>query len=364
METLTCGERIIRCFTGGDIDRIPFGIGLGWHAWPQALETWKKQTGNSELSLAAEFSYEKSFAEPHLESGAFPHFEESIVEEGDEYIISVDYRGITMKNLKNDMSMPDFISYPVKTPEDWERYKSERLKIGDRERVLENWEDFRTRIKSTGEAVQVGTYPWGVFGTARDILGVEDLMFAMMDYPEMVKDIMNHFTNLWISLWEQVAMEVQIDHIHIWEDMCGKQGPLISPAMVEEFMMPCYDRIADFAQANKVRMISVDTDGNCSKLLPIFIRHNVNVVFPFEVQAGSDILQYRKEYPHLGIWGGLDKRALAGSSADVDREIEKVATMIKLGRYVPMFDHTIPPDAKWENFKKAAIEIKNICNLK
>ena len=59
---------------------------------------------------------------------------------------------------------------------------------------------------------------------------------------------------------------------------------------------------------------------------------------------------------------GLDKRALAGTLADVDREIDKAATMIKLGRYVPGFDHLIPPDAKWENFKYAAEQIRDLCS--
>jgi hypothetical protein len=83
--------------------------------------------------------------------------------------------------------------------------------------------------------------------------------------------------------------------------------------------------------------------------------------FPFEVQAGCDILDYRKKYPALGIMGGLDKRALAGSIADVDIVIEKAAIMISKGRYVPMFDHLIPPDAKWGNFKYAADKIKILC---
>ena len=81
-----------------------------------------------------------------------------------------------------------------------------------------------------------------------------------------------------------------------------------------------------------------------------------------EVQAGNDILEYRRLYPDLGILGGLDKRALAGTRADVDREVEKCARMVKLGRYIPGFDHLIPPDASWEDFRHAAEEIKRVCH--
>jgi hypothetical protein len=91
------------------------------------------------------------------------------------------------------------------------------------------------------------------------------------------------------------------------------------------------------------------------------MRHGVNVFFPFEVQAGNDILAYRRRYPTLGIMCGLDKRALAGTRADVDREVAKTAAMVKQGRYVPGFDHLIPPDATWDNFRYAATRIKELC---
>jgi hypothetical protein len=56
-------------------------------------------------------------------------------------------------------------------------------------------------------------------------------------------------------------------------------------------------------------------------------------------------------------WGG----ALAGTLADVDGELDKARWMVKHGRYVPGFDHLIPPDAKWANFQYAANQLKEIC---
>jgi len=172
---------------------------------------------------------------------------------------------------------------------------------------------------------------------------------------------MGHLTTLWLALWERLAAEVRIDHIHIWEDMAGRQGSLISPAMVEQFMMPCYDRIAKFAQRHGVRVVSVDTDGECQQLVPVMMGHGINMIFPFEVQAGNDIREYRRRYPTLGIMHGLDKRALAGTRADVDREVARAREMVRLGRYIPGFDHLIPPDARWENFQYAAEQLREVC---
>ncbi len=365
MKERHCGERFIRCLTGGDIDRVPFGVGLGWSPWNATRNRWLLETGRDTINVACEFEYDKSCAVPAFESGPFPHFENKVIKDSGEFIVARDWRGITLRNRKNDpeMSMPEFLDYPVKTPDDWVMMKKERydLSLVD-SRVNLDWDAFRSRVRETGEAVQIGSYPWGVFGTARDLLGAEELLISFIAEPEMVKDMMCHLTSLWLALWERVASEVQIDHIHIWEDMSGRQGSLISPAMVEEFMMPCYDRIVEFAKANRVRLISVDTDGNCSELVPLMMRHGINMFFPFEVQAGNNILDYRRKYPQLGIMGGLDKRALSGSKADVVVEIEKAEAMISKGHYIPMFDHSIPADAKWENFRYAAEKIKGFCH--
>jgi len=361
MHELPCGERAVRCLIGEDIDRVPFGVGLGWIPWGDTLDRWRRQAGRPDLIPAQALGFDDSYLRPEVYCGVYPPFEYQVIEENAEFVIYRDERGILKRDRRDKLSMPEFLDYPVKTDADWERIKAERFDLDTPGRFRQDWDIFRARLRSTGQAVQVGEYPWGVFGTPRDLLGDEELLISFYTRPALVKDMMQHLTGLWIALWERIADEVQIDRIHIWEDMSGKQGSLISPRMVEEFMMPCYDRIADFARAHGVRLISVDTDGDCSELVPVMIRHGVNHYLPFEVQAGNDIREYRKLYPTLGIECGLDKRALAGTRADVDAEIARCAEMIRHGRYVPGFDHLIPPDALWDNFEYAAKAIRGLC---
>ncbi len=360
-DSLPPGERLIRTLIGQPVDRVPFGVGLGWLPWWQTNERWKRESGITDLNTWNFFGFDPSFALPEMEYGFFPQFDYVVLEETEETIVSRNGRGITARTMRGNDSMPEFLDYPVKCRADWEKVKAERLQPDTPGRIRQDWPAFRARLSATGEAVQVGVYPWGVFGTVRDLMGVEEMLVAFYDEPDMVHDMMDHLTALWLALWEKVAAEVQIDHIHIWEDMAGKQGSLISPAMVNEFMMPCYDRIAAFARRHGVRVVSVDTDGDCQQLVPVMIQHGVNMMFPFEVQAGCDIRVYRAQYPELGIMHGLDKRALALTHAAVDRELDKAREMVRAGRYIPGFDHLIPPDASWDNFQYAANQIKEMC---
>ena len=100
-----------------------------------------------------------------------------------------------------------------------------------------------------------------------------------------------------------------------------------------------------------IPLISVDSDGDVSQLVPVMMENGVNVIWPFEVQAGCDIEEYRRQYPRLGIIGGLDKRALAQDRAAIDHELARAERMLQHGGYVAGLDHMVPPDVPWENYK-------------
>ena len=360
--TLTPGERVVRCLIGEPVDHVPFGIGIGWWPWGETLQRWRTETGKPDLDICRELGIESSFSGAPAQLGFCPAFEFQMVRDEGDLIVYRDSRGILMRGRKDGGSMPEFLENPVKNRADWESLKTERLRPGDPNRWKEvNWQAYRDQVKVEGTAVQVGNFPFGVFGTPRDLLGVEELLVGFYEQPEMVRDMIDHLTTVWISVYEKVSQEIQIDHIHIWEDMSGRQGSLISPAMVEEFMMPAYDRIAAFCRTKGVRLLSVDTDGDCSELVPVMMKHGVNMFFPFEVQAGNEVRAYRRKYPELGIIGGLDKRALAVGREAIDQEVARARDMVREGRYVPAFDHLIPPDVPWANFKYAAEQIREVC---
>ena len=190
------------------------------------------------MDFVVMMGYDRGFLVPNLESGAWPAFPEEVISEDDEYVVYRDRRGITLKGRKDGGSIPHFSDYPVKKPADWEELRDTRFRLDNIDsRIIQDWDAFRASLAATGEAVQVGSFPWGVFGTVRDLMGVEEMLLGFYDQPEMIRDMMERLTTIWLALWERVAAEVQIDHIHIWEDMSGRQGSLLA-AMVESFMMP------------------------------------------------------------------------------------------------------------------------------
>jgi uroporphyrinogen decarboxylase len=139
----------------------------------------------------------------------------------------------------------------------------------------------------------------------------------------------------------------------IWEDMCYKSGPLISPEFYSTFMSPYLKEVVATAKSCGIKGIVVDNDGDCSKMLPLYLECGVNAFYPFEVQAGMDIINIRKQYGNaFTIIGGLDKRALAVGEDAIRKELDgKVPFMSEIGGYIPMLDHSVPTDVSLKSFR-------------
>lgn len=346
---MTNRERIINTLLFRQTDRVPFGVGLGFAPWGETLERWKKESGIADLDLAKYFGYDAGFLCVPAEMGPLPHFEYTVLEENADFVTAIDWRGITMRNRRDGHSMPEFIGHPIKTEDGWKRYKAERLQPRLDER-LPQLDKFLQDVRTIDAPIEAGYFPWGVFGTARDLLGAEEILIGFYTMPDLIRDIMQTCVDLWLAIYERIAQRVQIDHIHIWEDMAGKQGSLISMQMAEEFMMPHYDRLAAFARRHNVPVMSVDSDGLVDELVPIMMKHGVNAYLPFEVQAGNDVEVYRARYPKLGIIGGVDKNAIARSKKEINAELARVERMLPKGGFIPGCDHLIPPNVPWDNW--------------
>lgn len=357
---MTNRQRIIDTLTGKATDRVPFGVGLGFWLWGETHRRWQSESGIADLDLARYFGFDASFQVVPLAYGPFPAFESIVLEQDDQFVVSRNERGIVVRNRLDHSSMPDFLSHPIKSEADWQPYKAERLQPRLDERTAK-LDDFVSAMGRTDAPVQVGVFPWGVFGTPRDLLGAEELLYAFHDSPEMVRDMMVVHTDLWLALYERVATKIAIDHIHIWEDMSGRQGSLISMDMVERFMMPQYDRIVAFARSRGVPIVSVDTDGWLGQLVPVYLAHGINMVMPFEAQAGNDVEDYRRRYPDMGIMGGLDKNALAEDRAAIHRQLDLAARMIQRGRFIPGCDHLIPPNVAWADWCYFVKHLRKLC---
>ena len=355
MDSLGNRERMIRTCQCLETDRAPFWFMFG--PWGETVERWKSE-GMEGDDWHEGFGFDIGFECLPINLGYCPAFQPRLIKDDGTYLTMQDEKGIVFECIKGHSTIPKYIDYPVKNREDWEALRQSKLDGASPERFPDYLPDVVKGMKERDAAVQVGSYPYGLFGTLRDFMGVEALLVAFYDDPDLIAQMMGYLTDFWIGLYKKTLQYVQIDHIHIWEDMSGKNGPLISPAMFREFMTPNYRKIVDFAKANGISVVSVDTDGNMDVLMPLLEESGINLVLPFEVQAGCDVVEYKRKHPSICIHGGIDKNLVALGKDAIDKELDRISPLLEGRGYIPGLDHLPHPQISYEDFSYYVSELK------
>lgn len=356
-------ERFGKCMDGINGIRPPFVHNFG--PLPETLTRWREE---GTFKSPDEWFWRVGFeGEPDKQIGNWveingyicPSFEEKILEESDETRIIIDAFGVKKQIMKKSSSMPHFMSWPVQNRDTWQEVKL-RLDPDSPERLGADWGKYKKSLGASPLPNFIGGLPCGFFGAPRELLGVENQLVLFYDDPALMEDILRQLTRLWLGLWRKVVRELRVDYVFIWEDMCYRNGPLISPDLFRQFLLPCYCELIDGLKREGVTRFFVDTDGNCEQLISLFIEGGVTGMLPFEIRAGMDILKVRKQYPNLGIIGGLDKTIFAQGPQAVDNQLRIVRQMLEYGRYIPTFDHTVPPDVSWNQYLDFCLRLKEL----
>jgi uroporphyrinogen-III decarboxylase len=281
-------------------------------------------------------------------SDIYPPFSEEVHEERETTKILRSTWGVTMKVIKGAESMPQYLEHPVKNWEDFEAIK-DRLDGRHPDRYPSDWEKKVEQYEASDQPL--GLYVMGLFGSARELMGLEGLSYAYFDQPDLVKAIAKHQVEFIINAYDKVTADLAIDFVIIFEDMCYNKGPLISPRTFEEFMTPYYKQITTFFWNRGVRHILVDSDGNGISLIPLLMDVGVDGTVPCEINAGSDPLLFRKMYPNLRMMGGIDKMALIKGRGAIDTAIERLPGILEKGGFIPGVDHMVPPNVSYDNYR-------------
>lgn len=342
-------ERFLACMHFEAVDHVPL---WEWEPWPSTLRRWQREAlgqGNP----APQYAECENKVMCGVDLWMLPRYKEQVLAEDELYVTKRTDRGVVQRTPKSPdvMTMPEHVEYPVKTRADWEALKK-RFDPADPRRVPSNWPERCERWRRDGPVlVFQGPRSPSLFGFVRELLGPERTLYAFYDEPELVHEIMECFTEFVLGILPGIIDTAPLTGVFFWEDMCYRGGPLISPAMFREFMVPRYRRITNLARSKGIDTIFVDSDGDVSELIPLWIESGVNGVYPMEVAAGMDVAKLRREYGRdLLITGGIDKRALTRGRQAIDDELKAKIPVAEAGGYIPHLDHAIPHDVPYEAF--------------
>lgn len=337
------------------------------------LERWKEQGMPPDVPLPELFDYDPAGTHALGQLGwceaAFePKFAEKVLEDRGELEVVQDFAGRKVLCFKGRRSgfMPEYLDHPVKDLPTWQENVKWRLTPASPQRYA----DFDKRMQQAREYAARGLIITqnlvGGYMYLRSLIGPADVLYKFYDQPELIHDCMKAWFDLADAVIARHQQYVTLDELFFAEDICFNNGPLISPDMMREFLLPYYRQLIDNIrgrQIDKTRhlYIQVDTDGFAAPVIPVYREIGMDVMSPFEVASRCDVVAIGREYPALALFGGIDKRVLADSKDAIDREVERILpVMRKRGGYIPTCDHGVPEEVPYENYlhyRKRCVEL-------
>lgn len=311
---MTSRERFLTVMSFGKPDRVPYfeeGIRR------DVLKAWRKQGLSSGKKLSDIFTTDR-FEEIAPELDPIPDFNTwpTAVNE--------------LEILKNRLNPDD----PQRFPKNWKK----KLKL-----LKKNDQVLFYRVHR-GLFLSLGVYKWHRF---------MEVISLLLEYPEYVHRVLAIQAEFAAKILENTLQEAEIDAVIFGEPIGGNEGPLISPAMYEKFVLESFQPIFNVLKNNKIETIIVRTYANARILIPSLLKYGLNCLWACETNVEAmDYRDLRKEFgKDLRLIGGVDLDALRQDKEAIRREIEdKVPSLIAEGGYIPLADGRIRKEIPFENY--------------
>ena len=354
-------------------DRMP-AVHFGY--WEELLTEWADQ-GKIPRELA-EGNYDGSEKDRELDkligwdfnwyttvrgnnglSPAFPYIELETLPDGSKRIQNRD--GLIERIKPGIDSIPSEDDYQLKDRKAFEELYLPKMLYAP-ERI--DLDYFRSFNETRPQDIPIGLHLGSVLGEIRNMTSVLGMSYLLYDEDEtLFADIVDAYADMQYRCAEAILETgAKFDFAHYWEDICFKNGPLLSPDTFDELCAKHYEKRNALCHKYGIDIISLDCDGVTEKLLPTWFNTGVNTMFPIEVGTwGDQFAPAREKFGRemRGV-GGMDKTVLRKDKAAVDAELERIKGLVALGGFIPCPDHRLMPGTKFELVQYYAEEIKKI----
>lgn len=213
---------------------------------------------------------------------------------------------------------------------------------------VEKWkkrEDILFLIVHEGFFLSMGVDDW---------IGFSNLMYLVKDKPDFVREVLRLQGELAAQAAERVLQSVKVDAAIFSEPIGGNTGPLISPVMYADFLLPTLMPTISILKKFEVDILIYRTYANTRILLPLVLDAGINCLWAVERNcAEMDYLKLRAEFGNqLRLIGGLDRDQLRDGQQAIEEELQRVVpSLMANGGYIPLIDGRIREDIPFENYR-------------
>ena len=343
-------ERFARIYAHQEADRIP----IIDSPWAGTLRRWRREGMPAGIDWEDHFGIDKLGC---IGVDISPRYEVKVLEDTPRYQIVTTPWGVTLKNFKEEDSTPQFLDYKVMDEESWADAKARMVPTEDRidwAFLKENY----PKWKAEGRWIRAGFW-FGFDVTHSWMMGTENLLFAMMEQPELVQDMFDTYLGSCMALFQKVwDAGYRFDEVSWPDDMGYKGTTFFSPDMYRQLLKPYHQRAIDWAHEKGI-YAHLHSCGNIMTLVPDLVEMGLDGLNPLEIKAGMDPVLLKERYgKDLTLHGGIN--AVLWDDADaIVAEIDRLVPRLKEGGgYIFSSDHSVPNTVSLATMERIVARVK------
>jgi uroporphyrinogen decarboxylase len=363
---MTSRERVILSLNHKEPDMVPIDLGsshvTGIHI--DAYEKLKNYLGikRHDIQIIDQLQGLAKVDEDVLQildidtRSIFPRLRKKELQEDDEKWFFIDEWGVTWVRKKDGGLYFELADHPFKNAEIKDIENFDWPSPDDPFRIEGLREEAYRLSKETDYALVGDIYSGCVMELIWFQTGLVRFLTDMVLDPEFIKKIIERSLKIQLKIIDNFLKEVgeYLQVLVINGDLGTQQGPLLSPKLYREFLMPYEKSIVQFVKEKTKAKIFRHTCGSIYKLIPDILQTGIDVLNPIQVSAENmDPIQLKREFgSQLSFWGGVDSQKILsqGNVDDVTEEVKKrINQLASGGGYILGSVHNIQPDVKPEN---------------
>jgi uroporphyrinogen decarboxylase len=339
---MTSRERFLTALKRGTPDRVPlseylFSLKLMEEVMGYTTDLYD---GKTVAQMAAKLGIDVVWAPINGFCGI-----EDVPHELDE--IYLDEWGVTYK--KNGWPIIAQINSPIKSREDWKKYKMPLVNTPGRIRILKD------AIAANDCRLAVAAGLLGPFTMMTwYLMDFETLSISLFMDPDLVHEMNDAFVSWALRSAELAYGTGSVDAFHISDDWGGTNGLLISPDQFREFFIPPFRKLVSGLKSFGVPVI-MHNDGNLWKILDDLVETGIDAYHPVEKAATMDLALVKQKYTgRICPIGNVNNKTtmVTGTPEDVIKEtLECLKIGMPGGGYILSTDHSLHDDIPIENVK-------------
>jgi uroporphyrinogen decarboxylase len=191
------------------------------------------------------------------------------------------------------------VESPIRTLADFERYAPPDPCEAPRYTAIEQ------ALATYGDSHAVIVHLNDVFSLPRYLMGMENLLMAIVAEPDLVQALVDMSVDLNLQMAREIVAR-GAEFVYTGDDIASNTGPLMSPRHFRKLFYPGLCRVMGGYKELGLTVIK-HTDGNLWPIIDMIVDSGIDCLDPLDPQAGMTIAAVKAKYgDRIALKGNVD----------------------------------------------------------